>query len=80
LTYAELLQEGLLLTGVGMGVVFAFLTLLVIITGVMSKALARYFPEQPKGGGTPFPSRAPVGDAQLLAVISAAIHKHRSRG
>jgi len=80
LSYGELLLEGLSLTGVGMGVVFAFLTLLVIITGFMSKFLTRFFPEPPKVVGKPSPGRGPVGDAQLLAVISAAIHKHRSRG
>ncbi len=76
---AEALIEGLALTGIGMGVVFTFLMALVLLTGLMSKIVARFEPEPvsldrggPRGAGG-------LGEGQLLAIISAAIHRHRSR-
>lgn len=78
----QLLSEGLNLMLVGMGAVFVFLTLLVFTTSFMSKLVAKYSPAQ----SPVIPTTTPVSttpsnenDPQLLAVITAAIHKHRSR-
>ena len=78
----ELLAEGLNLMLLGMGAVFVFLTLLVFITGFMSKLVGRYSPTVSPAAVTPAPvtPESTAGDnQQLLAVITAAIHKHRSR-
>ena len=40
-----MLQQGLTLTIVGMGVVFTFLTLLVIVMKLMSAFIPKYFPD-----------------------------------
>jgi sodium pump decarboxylase gamma subunit len=78
-----MILEGLKLTFLGMLVVFAFLTLLVIVVRLSSKilkpltdkeALAFTF-GKPKG---PRPSTDSV-DRRLMAVISAAIAAHRRR-
>lgn len=65
----------------GMGAVFVFLTLLVFATGFMSKVVGRYSPVTPPAAPTPSAStpKSPSEDQQLMAVITAAIHKHRSR-
>lgn len=75
----NLLNQGFTLLIYGMGTVFTFLTLLVIGTTLMSKMVSKLFPEaeiepvlQP---GRP----ATQADAQLAAVIAAAIHQYRSR-
>tara|TARA_R100001163_G_C5061730_1_gene198675 strand:- start:2194 stop:2439 length:246 start_codon:yes stop_codon:yes gene_type:complete len=74
----NLITEGFSLMLLGMGTVFVFLTLLVVVTTGMSSVVQKYLPEPvpttPKGT-----SRASQQDQQtLLAVISAAIHAHRS--
>ena len=71
----NLLTQGIELMLFGMGTVIVFLTLLVMITGAMSALVNRFAPEPP--AATPEPG-APVENQELLAVISAAIHQHRS--
>ncbi len=77
------MQQGFALMGYGMGVVFVFLTLLVFSTTLMSHLINRYFPV-PEPVIPARPSRtAPVSpaaqDQQLVAVLSAAIRKFKSR-
>jgi oxaloacetate decarboxylase gamma subunit len=76
----ELLSEGLSLMVYGMGFVIVFLTLLVIATSAMSRIVMRFEP-------VPVPKTAskaktmssnPADDAQLIAVMTAAIHKFRN--
>lgn len=75
-----LMQQGVELMLFGMGTVFIFLTLLVLLTTVMSSLIQRFVkPELPVE-----PARvaaAPGGqpDSQLLAVITEAIKQHRAR-
>ena len=77
---ASIVEQGVELMLFGMGTVIVFLGLLVLATLLMSRVLARYFPE-------PEPAPAPVRvatasaavDSELIAVISAAIQQHRSR-
>lgn len=80
----NLLSEGLELLVFGMGFVFVFLTLLVISTGVMSKLVNKYAPAPapkvasrkpaPAGGN----ANAAAKNDELVAVMTAAIKKHRS--
>lgn len=77
-------EQGVELMLYGMGTVILFLSLLVVATGAMSRLVGRYFPE-PEPDEVPVPAahgaRRPgtVDDPQLLAVITAAIHRHRDR-
>ena len=72
----NLIGQGLELMLFGMGTVVVFLTLLVFVTGAMSALVERFSP-------TPVPpppgAAGPPEDAALMAVITAAIHTHRSR-
>ncbi|AJY52040.1 MULTISPECIES: OadG family transporter subunit [Halomonadaceae] len=77
----ELLQDGLALMALGMGVVFVFLTILVISVTLMSKLIDRFQPApiavdaSKKSPSSP----APVSqNDEMLAVISAAVHRYRS--
>lgn len=88
---SNLMNEGLTLMVFGMGFVFLFLTLLVGATSLMSRIITKYeknvgvLPED----GVPSPTAviprhdavaAPhVEDQTLISVISAAVHKFRSR-
>ncbi len=76
----SLLYQGAELMLVGMGTVFAFLSLLVIATTLMSRLVQRYLPESEPAPATAA-TRVAAGDedAELIAAIGAAIHMHRSR-
>lgn len=75
---AELISEGFNLMLLGMGTVFVFLTILVFVTSFMSSLVQKYSSVEP---ATENISDAAIilEDQALLAVISAAIHAHRSK-
>jgi len=66
--HATLFNQGVTLMLVGMGTVFVFLTLLVIMMSVMAGVIRRLSPASEEG----------VSDAEVAA-ISAAIEQHRNR-
>lgn len=70
-----LIDQGLELMLFGMGTVVVFLTLLVLATTAMSALIERFAPLPVAGE----PNTATTDDPVLLAVITAAIKKHRSR-
>ncbi|WP_116364594.1 OadG family protein [Parahaliea mediterranea] len=81
---AGIIDQGLELMLYGMGTVVVFLALLVVATTFMSRLVERFFaePEVEAPPARPVANAAsavPSGDAQLLAVISAAIHQHRKQ-
>ena len=67
----------------GMGVVFTFLTLLVVVTTLMSYLTNRYFPvaepETPSQSSAGSAAAPAIQDPQLIAVLSAAIREFKSR-
>ncbi len=71
----ELLMPGLELLVVGMGIVFIFLTLLIFILNIMSSIIQRYFPEPQVIAKK---ATANQIDPNVLAAISAAVHRHRT--
>jgi oxaloacetate decarboxylase (Na+ extruding) subunit gamma len=79
----SIVAQGLELMLYGMGTVIVFLGLLVVITTAMSSIVNRYFPEAPVPAAVPSPGRksGPVtqSDGEVVAAISAAIARHRSR-
>ena len=75
----NLMQQGIELMLYGMGTVFTFLALLIIATTLMSAVLQRISKPEPAPVAPAVKSAATVNDNQLVAVISAAIHKYRSR-
>ena len=62
----------------GMGTVFVFLALLVVVTSIMSTLVEKYGPVQPPGPQKTG-AAGQLDEATLFAVISAAIHAHRSK-
>ncbi len=77
----ELFASSVDLMVVGMGTVFAFLTLLIFATNLMSKFVILITPDVPEtpapGATTPKASNTAADDEQLIAVITAAIQQHR---
>ena len=77
----ELLQDGLALMALGMGVVFVFLTILVISVTLMSKLIGHFqpVPAAVDTGKKSTPASAPSTQSdEVMAVISAAVHRYRS--
>jgi oxaloacetate decarboxylase gamma subunit len=75
----SLIGQGLELMLYGMGTVVVFLSLLVVVTASMSSVVQRFVPQPPESGGAkPDASPASITDGTTLAVIAAAIHRHRS--
>ncbi len=81
----ELLQEGLKLMVVGMGVVFLFLALMVVIMTGMAKVLAPYAKlldkpvDKPQRKPAKKPAAASGDDAAKAAAAVAAVHMHRNK-
>ncbi|WP_026244756.1 OadG family protein [Dasania marina] len=77
-----LMQQGTELMLYGMGTVFVFLTLLVVLTTIMSALIQRFVKIEPPvvatATGRPT-TTATQADSQLVAVITAAIKQHRAR-
>jgi oxaloacetate decarboxylase gamma subunit len=75
---SPLLVQGVELMVFGMGTVFLFLACLVLVTGLMSAIIQRFAPiKEPQLEQTAVV--AAPDDERLIAVISAAVHKYRSR-
>ena len=76
----NLLNEGLALMGMGMGFVFVFLTVLVITVTLMSGVVRRFQPAAPAPAvkrSTGSAAAATHQDEEVMAVISAAVHRYR---
>ncbi len=74
----ELISSGIELMFVGMGIVFLFLTMLVIVINTMSGLIQRYFPEEPVSNvGIPV-AKNTATDKNYIAAITAAVHQYRS--
>jgi oxaloacetate decarboxylase gamma subunit len=78
MTEMQLLFESLGLLAVGMGIVFAFLLLLVGVLRVMSWVALRLAPVEPQPVAAAL-KPGPPDDDDLIAVIAAAIARYRSR-
>ncbi|RCX24793.1 OadG family protein [Thioalbus denitrificans] len=79
---SELLWSGLELMIMGMGVVFILLGLLVFTVHGVSRLIQRFEARQPQPspGAGPAPSASTAqGNTELMAVISTAVHRFRSR-
>lgn len=79
----DIVDQGIELMLFGMGTVVIFLTLLILATSLMSWFLARFFPEVETpvlntGQGAQAAPPQAVDQARLVAVITAAIHRHRA--
>jgi len=70
------MQSGFEIVVIGMGTVFVFLGVLVVITIIMSKILNKVAPEFIVLDDKP---QEFVINEQLLAVLQDAVHQHRAR-
>lgn len=74
----DLLLEGLKLLILGMGIVYAFLLLLVGILGLMGRLVRSVEGERPGPALVGSPGQA-EGEDEVVAAIAAALTLHRAR-
>jgi len=73
-----LFEQGLDLMLFGMGTVFVFLTVLVIVTVSMSAIIRRWLPDEEMDASSSAKHHTEVDD-HIVSIIRAALAKHRSR-
>ena len=76
---AEMMSSGIELMFAGMGIVFLFLTMLVVAINMMSSLLQRFFPDAPASQAAAAASVSSGIDKSIIAAITAAVHQHRSK-
>jgi len=78
----EAMNQGAVLMLLGMGIVFCFLSLLVVALGLMSKLLAgNQAHAEPAAVANPSApaTAADLNDPELLSAITAAVHSFRAK-
>lgn len=76
---ADLLSEGITLMLLGMGIVFTFLSMLVLAMYGMSWLAQRLAAAEVARPAAIVPRAASDDNDELVAVVSAAIHRYRKR-
>lgn len=74
----ELMSSGVELMFAGMGIVFLFLTMLVVAINIMSSLVQRFFPDAPIQLTTATTVSSGI-DKSIIAAIAAAVHQHRNK-
>lgn len=75
----NLVLEGFKFMGLGMGIVFIFLSIMIVAMNIMTTVLNKFFPE-PKAkvdGSTPAKQNSISDNKKVVAAITAAIKHHR---
>jgi len=75
----EMISAGLELMLIGMGIVFAFLAMLVVMVSIMTALIQRFFPAPTVPDVTLTSASAGHTDAGVIAAISAAVHQYRNK-
>jgi len=72
----NLVQEGFKFMALGMGTVFAFLVILILMMNWMSIIIHKFFPEPIAQEETPA-NNTPKDNKNVIAAITAAVTHHR---
>ncbi len=75
----EMLNSGVELMFVGMGIVFLFLVMLIVAVNTMSYIVQRFFHSEPVVAQAVSNVTMNGADASRTAAITAAVHQHRNR-
>ena len=75
----EMVLEGLTLLGIGMGIVFGFLLLLVGALNLMARLVRRFAAEPTPMALAEGATGAPTDESAVVAAIAAAVALYRSR-
>ena len=74
----NLVIESLKFMVLGMGIVYLLLALIVFLTTLQAKLVAKYFPDKPSSGvGVKSSTNASSDDGAVVAAIVAAVTKYK---
>lgn len=76
---SEMMSSGIELMLIGMGIVFAFLALMIVMVNIMTAVIEKFFPEPVVEEIHPASALTTHTDAGVIAAISAAIHQYRNK-
>jgi len=72
----DLVAEGVKFMIIGMGTVFLFLIIMIVVLKFQAYIIGKYFPEKVAPVA---PSSSPMNDKGLVAAVSAAIQMYKNR-
>ncbi len=75
----EMLSSGIEIMLIGMGIVFAFLALMIVMVNIMTYTIEKFFPEPAINEIHSASASAGHTEAGVIAAISAAIHQYRNK-
>ncbi|HFU74996.1 MAG TPA: hypothetical protein ENK66_01990 [Arcobacter sp.] len=77
----NMVSEAFKFMALGMGIVFTFLSIMVVVLKLQAKLINKFFAEEPKAKG-PTKEWQPQSedDKQITAAITAAIIHHNNKG
>ncbi len=75
----EMMSSGVELMIIGMGIVFAFLAMLIVMVNIMTSVIQRFFPEAPIIAATPTSASTTHTDTGIIAAITSAVHQYRKK-
>ena len=77
----NLISESVKFMFLGMGVVFAFLTIMIFVLKAQGALLTKYFPEENKVvSSTPKSTTEKIDNAKMAAIIAAVQHHKNLKG
>ena len=78
----NMVSEALKFMALGMGIVFLFLSIMVVVLKIQAKLINKFFAEKPKAETTATKEWQPQteDDKQVAAAITAAIIHHNNKG
>lgn len=74
----EVLDAGLELMIIGMGIVFLFLMTLILTANAMSKLIQRFYPETETTTANTTAVSTGATDAKVIAAITVAVQRYRA--
>ncbi|MCK5888786.1 MAG: OadG family protein [Methylococcales bacterium] len=75
----EMMGSGIELMLIGMGIVFGFLALLIVMVNLMTRIIHRYFPDDPLSDMSAVLASTTHTSANVIAAITAAVHRYRNK-
>ncbi len=74
-----MMSSGIELMLLGMGIVFTFLALMIVMVNLMTAVIEKFFPEPVVNEIHPASASTTHTDAGIIAAISAAIYQYRNK-
>lgn len=75
MTITQMLGQSIILTGLGMGVVFSFLIIMIFFMTLLHKVIKMFKLDKETGAAQNAAKESPVRQEQVVAAIAAALHE-----